>query len=252
MPPTALITGAARRIGRAIAVRLAQNGYCIVVHYNTSEADARGLVAELQALSGLPHHAVQADLCRPGAAAALFDAVLSGGAEPPSLLVNNASVYSRRPLSEETPESLSAAFGINFTVPLALMQEYHARCSAGHIINLLDYRVNMPDAPSGAYALAKKALKDATEALALEWAPAFRVNGIAPGLVLPGPGVPLEKMSPLLQQVPTRRRTTEDEIANAVCFLDATPAVNGDILYLDGGLHLLGASRTGERQRYSH
>ena len=94
------------------------------------------------------------------------------------------------------------------------------------------------DPGAGSYGLAKKSLRDATEAAALEWAPLIRVNGIAPGLVLPPPGVATENMAPLLARVPMRRATGVEEIAEAGAFLLACPTATGLILYLDGGLHL--------------
>ena len=96
--------------------------------------------------------------------------------------------------------------------------------------------------------MAKKALADLTEAAALEWAPGFRVNAVAPGIVLPPDGVPMERMRRLVERIPTQCRTTEEDVASAVLFLARTPSVNGQILYLDGGLHLLGADYLGEKR----
>ena len=93
----------------------------------------------------------------------------------------------------------------------------------------------------GVYAIAKKALQDATEAAALEWAPDIRVNAVAPGIVLPPPGGQWEKMLPLLDKIPLKQRTTEQEIANAVSFLIESTFITGQTIYADGGLHLLGA-----------
>jgi NAD(P)-dependent dehydrogenase (short-subunit alcohol dehydrogenase family) len=94
------------------------------------------------------------------------------------------------------------------------------------------------DPGAGAYGLAKKSLRDATEAAALEWAPEIRVNGVAPGFVLPPPGVSPEKMEKFLPGIPMRRAATPEEIADACWFLATAPILTGQILFVDGGLHL--------------
>ena len=248
---TVLVTGSARRIGRSIACAFAQRGYGVIVHYNTSGAEAQALVEELSRnCPGTVHHAVACDLSAPGSAQRLMDSVFACLGNGPDVLVNNASCYHRGAMADAAPEAFERDFGINFLAPFELMREYHRRCSAGVVINLLDYRVELADPWSGSYGLAKKALKDATEAAAVEWAPDFRVNGIAPGIVLPPDGVPMERMQRLVDRIPMRRRTTEAEIASAALFLAETPSVNGQILYMDGGLHLLGADYLGEKRQH--
>ena len=111
-------------------------------------------------------------------------------------------------------------------------------CRRGCIVNLLDRRVAGVDPAAGSYGLAKKALRDATEAAALEWAPDIRVNAVAPGYSLPPPGVDPEKMLPLLEGVPMRQPSSPEEIAAACVFLARSPTVTGHVLFVDGGLHL--------------
>ena len=241
-----LITGAARRIGKAIAKAFATEGFAVVVHCNRSVTEADELVAELKA-SGAAARAVSCDLAKQEGAETLMADVLSDGGGL-DVLVNNASVYRRGPLAETSPELLERDFGVNFRAPFELMRQYRNRCERGCIVNLLDYRVRLADPASGGYGLAKKALADLTEAAALEWAPGFRVNGVAPGIVLPPDGVPMERMRRLVERIPTQCRTTEEDVASAVLFMARTPSVNGQILYLDGGLHLLGADALGEKR----
>jgi len=241
----ALVTGAAKRVGRCIAMALAEDGYSIVVHCNTSRQEADALVSQLP---GEGHFVLSADLAGAHAPEAMFAALRQRGVEHLAVLVNNASCYQRRPLGEETPDELLGELQVNFLAPFELMRRYHEQYGAGQIVNLLDYRVAMPDSASGGYALAKKSLKDATEACALEWAPHFRVNGIAPGLVRPADGVPMEHMNRLLATVPTGKRTEETDIVAALRFIISTPSINGSVIYLDGGLHLLGANATGEKR----
>ncbi|MBP5638876.1 MAG: SDR family oxidoreductase [Victivallales bacterium] len=243
-----LITGAARRIGRAIAEAFAAEGYAVVVHCHHSSEEASALAEDLKQTYCRPEiRAVSCDLTAADAPARLMDDVLSDGGL--DVLVNNASVYRRGTLASLSPELLDGDLDINFRAPFELMRCYRNRCSSGCIINLLDYRVRLADPASAGYAIAKKALADVSEAAALEWAPSFRVNAIAPGIVIPPEGVPKERMQRLIDKIPTRCRTTESDVAKAALFLAETPSVNGQILYLDGGLHLLGADFLGERRR---
>lgn len=244
---TVLVTGAAKRIGRELVVAFANEGYSTILHYHTSKSSAESLHEELKRLhpSGL-HRLVSGDLTEASVVEGLFDELSATGGLP-SVVLNNASCYRRCPLGEETSRSLQEQLSVNFLAPFSVMRCYHERCQSGHIINMLDYRVSQPDPASGGYALAKKSLRDATEACAWEWAPDFRVNAIAPGLVISPPGVPPERLQRLLERIPLRRRTTEEELARAALFLEQTPGITGLTLYLDGGLHLLGANHTGER-----
>ena len=155
------------------------------------------------------------------------------------VLVNNASAYQRAWLCDVTEEQMRRDFEINFFAPFLLMQDFAHHCNSGNIVNLLDQRVNTVDPAAGTYALAKKALRDATETAAVEWAPDVRVNAVAPGIVLPPPGVAREKMLPLLENVPMQTNSSSEEIANACLFLAASETITGQTIYVDGGLHLV-------------
>ena len=232
-----VVTGGALRLGAAMARRLARGGAAVAVHYHRSTAAAQNLVAELASLAPGPHLAVMADLRSPQAVDGLLPE-LAGRGFSPNALINNASVYRRQALATVTDAVVADDYQVNFLAPFALMRAFRRLGGPGCIVNLLDQRVAQADPGAGSYGLAKKSLRDATEAAALEWAPMIRVNGIAPGLVLPPPGVAPEKMAPLLERVPMRRATGVDEIAEASAFLLACPTATGLILYLDGGLHL--------------
>jgi NAD(P)-dependent dehydrogenase (short-subunit alcohol dehydrogenase family) len=237
-PQRVLVTGAAVRIGHAIALRFARGGAAVAVHFNRSEAEARQLLAELERLApGAGHRPVRADLRNPQERERLIPDLAAAGFVP-DCLVNNASTYRRCALRSLTPEQLQDDFDVNFVAPFQLMRDFARTCRRGAIVNLLDQRVAGVDPGAGAYGLAKKALRDATEAAALEWAPEIRVNGVAPGFVLPPPGIAPEKMAKFIPGIPMRRTATPDEIAEACWFLAATPAVTGQILFVDGGLHL--------------
>lgn len=236
----ALVTGAAVRIGRAIALALAGAGVRVGVHYRNSEADARALVDELNSLSS-GNYAVGADLTVESERSRLIPRVAEGKG-PLHILVNNASVYRRKPLAQIDHDQVDKDMSVNFTAPLLLMRDFAESCRRGCIINMLDQRVAKTERSAGTYGLAKKSLRDATEAAALEWAPAIRVNGVAPGFVLPPPGVGMEKMKHLLAEVPMRRTTDPGEIAEACLFLARAETITGQILYVDGGMHLEGGT----------
>ena len=233
--PVALITGAAKRIGAALARAFAQAGWRVVIHCRHSLQSARRLAATL----GEANAAVlSADLTQSGAAERLIaEAAAQWGRL--DLLVNNASTYRRTPLDDLDEENLRQDFEANFFAPFALMRAFAARRRPGAILNLLDARIARPDAGSAGYTLAKQSLADATLLAARAWARhGIRVNAIAPGFVRPADGVPLARMARLLRQVPLGRRTTEAELAAAALYLAAAPNLTGQILYVDGGLHL--------------
>lgn len=240
-----LVTGGAVRIGQAIVRAFAAAGYRVVIHYRRSEASAQALLAELGGAQA-GHCAVQADLLDHEQVTELLPAVVRSGG-PVSVLVNNASVYSRRSLAETDACFLAEAYAINFTAPFLLMRSFEKVCRTGAIINLLDQRVAQADFRAGAYGLAKKSLRDATEAAALEWAPRIRVNGVAPGLVQAPPKVAPEKMAALIPNVPTQAAVAPDDVAKACVFLAEMTAITGQTLFLDGGLHLLGPNAVGEK-----
>ncbi len=237
-PQRILITGAAVRIGRAIALRFARGGAAVAVHFNRSQAEAHALLAELEALApGAGHRAVRADLLNPQDRARLIPGLAEAGFIP-DCLVNNASTYRRCSLRSLTPEQVRDDFEVNFTAPFELMRDFARVCCRGSIVNLLDQRVAAVDPGAGAYGLAKKALRDATEAAALEWAPEIRVNAVAPGFVLPPPGVAPEKMEKFIPGIPMKRAAAPEDVADACWFLAGAAGITGQILFVDGGLHL--------------
>ena len=233
---TVLVTGAAKRIGRAIAIAFAEDGWNVILHCNHSIAVAEEL---RRSLHGNAHSVIQGDFSTAESITAFL-----GNLERSRLhfdcLVNSASIYSRQPLATTSLQQMTELYNVNFFAPFQLMRFFAEKMKSGCIINITDQRVSSIDPAAGIYALAKKSLRDATEAAALDWAPAIRVNAIAPGLVLSPPGVPPEKIEPLLKKVPMRTRTTEQEIAQACLFLAHAETITGQTLYLDGGMHLQG------------
>ena len=154
-------------------------------------------------------------------------------------VVNNASIYCKIPFDKLTEISIHEDFELNFFAPFSLMREFAARRKPGFVLNLLDGRIAKQDPDVAGYLLAKQSLAEATRLGALAWAPlGIRVNGLAPGLVRPADGVPMARMNRLLEQLPLKRRTTEQELADAAIFLATSPGITGEVLYVDAGMHL--------------
>jgi len=234
-----LITGAGVRIGRAIATAFSRAGADVVLHYHRSSDQAEEL-AETLRIAGGRADTVCGDLStEPGCASVLEQALRHG---PLDGLVNNAAVFNRTPLAKSDRAAFLAEFGPNLFGPLALMRGFAAQKRAGAVVNLLDRRIAAHDAGAVPYHLSKVALAEATRLAALEFAPRLRVNGVAPGAVLPPPG--REDQAYYLDKhggrAPLTHRCAPEDIAAAVLYLFTAPAVTGQILFIDGGQHLLG------------
>lgn len=236
--PVALVTGAARRIGAAIARRLHRDGYDVVLHYRTSETEALALAAALEAARPGSTLVLQADL-------AAFDrlpelvARTIGRFGRLDALVNNASAFFPTPFGETTPGEWSALFDVNLRAPFFLSQAAapHLAGSGGAIVNLADIHGEAPLAGHAAYGMGQAALLYMTRALALELAPAVRVNAVAPGAILwPEEGKARQEKEALLARTPLARTGTVDEVAEAVRWLlrDAS-YTTGEVLRIDGG-----------------
>jgi NAD(P)-dependent dehydrogenase (short-subunit alcohol dehydrogenase family) len=235
---TALVTGAARRLGRAMALALAGQGARVVVHHNRSEAEAAGLCDEIRRLGGSAW-SLQADLADPSSAAKLFqDAVAQAGEI--GILVNNASLYERDTLWDATEESILLNLRVHALAPLTLAREMARQGGEGHIVNLLDTRVTVYDREHASYHISKRVLATLTRMLALELAPRIAVNAIAPGLILPPAGEDETYLRSLAHANPLNRWGEPKDIADAMLFLLGSRFVTGQILYVDGGYHMKG------------
>lgn len=235
MKKTVLVTGAAKRIGREIARAFAVSGWNVVIHFNRSEMEADELLMELGGTEA-GHSCVRCDFSDMRSVSALIPSL----GRPLDCLVNNASVYSRNALVDATPDILQEVFAINFLAPFELMRSFAITMGRGCIINITDQRVSAVDPASGPYGFAKKALRDATEAAALDWAPGIRVNAVAPGIVISPPGVPPEKMQRVIPLIPMQTNAAPGDIASACLFLANSDNITGQTLFVDGGMHLQG------------
>jgi NAD(P)-dependent dehydrogenase (short-subunit alcohol dehydrogenase family) len=230
----ALVTGSARRIGRALAIAAAQAGYDVAVHHRDSAEDAEA-TAEAVRAAGRKAVVLAADLAdRPEQLIA--QAVVALG--PVTLLVNNASVFLGDELATLTRESWDAHMEANLHAPVALAQAFAAQGGEGLIVNLIDQRVWRPNPQFFSYSLSKAGLWWATRTMAQALAPKIRVNGIGPGPTLPSIHQSPEDFEAEASSVPLRRRATPDEIAAALRYLIDAPSVTGQMIAVDGGQHL--------------
>jgi NAD(P)-dependent dehydrogenase (short-subunit alcohol dehydrogenase family) len=234
----ALITGGAKRLGKAMAKVLAAEGVGVVVHYNRSGDAARQLCEEIRE-AGVFSAAVQGDLADDRQAGKVFAAAQSEAGRI-DILINSASVYEKETLAETTAASLERNMALHATAPLVLCRALAEQDRRGHIINMLDTRVTTYDRQHAAYHLSKRTLLALTRMLALELAPKVAVNAIAPGLILPPPGEDESYLRKLTHTNPLERHGGPADITDAVLFLLRSRFITGQILYVDGGSHMKG------------
>ena len=247
-PKAALVTGAARRIGRAIALGLAADGWAVAVHYNTSRDEAEAVVRDVRS-RGVKAVALGADLAREDQVVPLIGRA-TAALGPLGCLVNNASVFENDLALEVTRTSWDRHLETNLRAPFVLAQEFARQLpddTRGCIVNLLDERVWNLTPHFFSYTLSKSALWTVTQTLAMALAPRIRVNGIGPGPALPSPRQSEAQFRHQEGLMPLGRGTTPEEIAETVTFILAAPAMTGQMIALDGGQHL-GWAQAAERK----
>jgi NAD(P)-dependent dehydrogenase (short-subunit alcohol dehydrogenase family) len=234
-----LITGAGKRIGRAIALDLASQGWGVAVHYFTSKDDADGVVAEITRQGGQAV-AVQANLGVEAETSRLIPAAVEqlGGL---TALINNASVFERDEIDSADRESWDRHMETNLRAPFVLSQAFARQLPPdehGCIVNILDQRVWNLSPHFTSYTLSKAGLWTLTQTLAMALAPRIRVNGIGPGPTLKNDRQSEEHFTAQWENVPLQRPTTPEEICQAIRFILNAPALTGQMIALDGGEHL--------------
>ena len=236
----ALVTGAGRRIGRAMALDLAKGGWAVAVHYHQSAQQATAVVEEIRHAGGTAE-ALAADLADEAAAGALVSACVEA-LGPPTLLVNSASAFENDSLATATRGSWDDHLDVNLRAPLVLIQGFAETLphgAEGNVVNMLDQLVWNPDAGFLSYTISKVGLWTLTRTLALELAPRVRVNGIGPGPALPSKRQSDAQFAASCARMPLGRGTTPEEICRALRFILASPAMTGQMIALDGGQHLV-------------
>lgn len=245
-PPLALVTGGLRRLGRAIADRLAEEGCDLILHYGRSPpAEAEAAVAEVEA-KGVRAVSVSFDLASEDGAARGLERASTALGRSPDVLVNCASVFEWDDAASVTGAALKRHFEINTVAPVLLTRAVAERAPAdarGLVINLLDQKLFNPNPDHLSYTLSKYALKAFTELAARSLAPRFRVNAIAPGYTLPGPGEDDARHRAIHNLTPLERGPTAADVADAAAFLLRNRAVTGQTLIIDGGAHIRPAER---------
>lgn len=235
---TALVTGAATRLGRAIAKTLSEEGVNVIVHYNRSSQAARTLCEEIRR-AGVSAWEVRGDLMDARVARRIFtDALDHGGVI--DILVNNASIFESDTLWDADEQSLSRNMCIHTIAPLVLARELAKQDKPGHIVNLLDTRVTVYDRQHASYHISKRMLLTLTRMLALELAPRIAVNAIAPGLILPPVGEDEQYLERLASTNPLGRHGDPRDVTEAVLFFLKSRFITGQVVYVDGGYHMKG------------
>ncbi|HYD95032.1 MAG TPA: SDR family oxidoreductase [Noviherbaspirillum sp.] len=240
----ALVTGAAKRIGRFIALGLAQHGWDVAVHYGRSADDAAAVVREIEAL-GRRAAAVQCDLADEAAVKDLLPraAALLGRV---GCVVNNASLFEHDSAADFSTASLDRHMHANLAAPVLLARALFDATPDGAqsvVVNLLDQKLYNLNPDFLSYTLSKAALHTATTVLAQALAPKVRVVGVAPGLTLVSGSQTEEGFAKAHQMTPLGRGSTPDDVAHAVCFAAENPALTGTTLLVDGGQHLIPLQR---------
>ena len=232
----ALVTGAGRRIGHAVALALARVGAKVVVHYRESEEQAE-LTAEEVRMLGSTAWTIQADLLDHEQVDGLITRVqkLAG---PVEVLVNNASIFPQSSLLDMDGLDLATNIQLHGLAPLVLSRSVYAQGVAASIVNLLDTRVHDYDCDHAAYHLSKRMLLSLTKMMALEFSPEVRVNAVAPGLILPPPGMTEDYLEARRDSNPLKEIGTVEEVAEAVVYLARARFITGEVLHIDGGRHL--------------
>jgi len=241
----ALVTGGFRRLGAAVAARLAAQGWSLALHGAHSLVPSERLAAELAAVDAVwePFHA---DLADETEVTALLPAVRAHFGQLPSLIVNNAALFQDDDARSITQAGLTAHHAVNLAAPVLLATQLAQLMDDGErgsIVNLLDQRIAQPHGDQLSYTLSKQALSGATATLARALAPRLRVNAVAPGLTLATPDYTPEQLGRLGTLMPLGRLPAPESIADAVAWLAGADSVTGQTIFVDGGAHMVSFER---------
>lgn len=231
---SAFITGASKRIGRALAIKLADLGYDVFIHYSSSEKEARELKKLIESKCSVKVDLVQGDLSKEDELKTVWETVWQKSSSSLEILINNASIFEKDRFLDMSMEDFDNQMDINFIAPLSLMQLFGSNVSKGLIINMLDTRIKKLSEDYFSYTLSKKSLFEATQMAALSLSPQIRVNGIAPGYILSKHS----SHESLMRRIPLKQQGSLEDIQKAMVYLIENTFVTGQVLYCDGGEHL--------------
>jgi NAD(P)-dependent dehydrogenase (short-subunit alcohol dehydrogenase family) len=233
----ALITGAAQRLGRAVALALARAGWVVVVHYRGSGEAANAVLAEIAAFGGRAV-SVRADLADKAERHGLITHAAQQAGGPLNALINCAAMFEHDTIDTLSEAALERHIALNSFTPALLAREFAEALpeeARGSVVNFLDFKLASPYPDHFSYTLSKYALAGATELLARALAPRVRVNAVAPGYVLPAPGQAEADFQRLHADTPLHSGPNPEQIAHAVRFLLENDAITGQTIYVDSG-----------------
>lgn len=239
-PPTVLITGSAVRIGREIALALAEDGYRVAVHYNSSAAEAAQTIRDIRQAGGAAE-SFQGDLLDPASTAESLCSAVREQFGTLDVLINNASLFEAGTLLEATTDQWHRQFTVNLQAPFFLCRSFAAGLPEdrrGQIINICDWRGERHPPGHDLYTLTKSGLTALTRMLARELAPRIQVNGIHPGAVLAPADADEDHDLRARETIPLHRTGSPQDIVRAVQYLLRAPFVTGELLNVTGGEHL--------------
>lgn len=229
----ALITGAAKRIGRQIALSLAAQGVQIVIHYNHSDKDAEEL-KDILSEQGSITWIIKADFENPSEYETLISRAIEAAGSL-DILINSASIFTPCTLKDMDLGNLLHNVQINAWVPYVLSRDFARLVGKGQIVNILDARIEGFDFAHVPYYLSKRLFADLTRMTALEFAPHITVNGVSPGLILPPEGKDQNYLKELSKNIPLKRYGDPSDIADAVIYFLKSTFLTGQIINVDGG-----------------
>jgi NAD(P)-dependent dehydrogenase (short-subunit alcohol dehydrogenase family) len=235
---SALVTGGGKRLGREIAISLAKKGYNLAIHYNSSDKEAEE-VKDICIGLGVRAETYQFDLKDYRESETFIDKIYQDFKDL-EVLVNCASVFIRSHTKDTNIDTYENNMDINFSSPYFLAKGFAKSVDGGVIINLLDTKIGFYHDAYSSYSLSKKMLGEFTKLAALEFAPKIRVNGVAPGTILPPNGVDEEYMDRLINKVPLKRMGDPKDIVRTVEFLLDSDFITGEIIFVDGGENIKG------------
>ena len=238
MKTYALITGGSDRIGKAVAIHLAKQGYHLVLHYNSAKDKAENLQMHIESTYKVKVELLQINFLKENDFDRIFEDFKRKSITI-EVLVNCASDFIPSSFNEQGSELFVKEMTINLKIPYLLTKAFARVFGKGNIINFVDTKVAKNKTVHLDYILSKKLLKDFTKISAVELAPKIRVNAIAPGLILPPEGKDESYLLNLAKDIPLKTIGNLDEILKAFQFILDSYFFTGQILYIDGGEHLV-------------
>lgn len=232
----ALITGAAKRIGRQIALSLAAEGAEIVIHYNTSQNEAEDFKAELTR-KGVKAWTIKADFEIADELETLIARTIKMAGSL-DILINSASIFTPATMQEMDFENIMRNMRINAWVPFLLSRNFARLAGKGQIVNILDSRINGYDFGHVPYYLSKQVFSLLTKMCALEFAPSITVNAVSPGVILAPSGKDHGYLEKLAKKIPLEKYGAPTDVAQAVVYLLKNSFITGQVINVDGGMHL--------------